>query len=105
MSKYYVSMIIYDLSENDKLNYYGKFRKTLLKEGYYLIQKSVYGKVYKNRKQCEKFYKIIEDFEFNSSKIQALILTSKQFNEIYLIHGTENTGEIILKQKDYILEF
>ena len=105
MTKYYVSMIIYDLSEEDKLNRYVKFRKTLLKEGYYLIQKSVYGKIYKNKNQCERFYRIIEDFNFQSSKIQALILTSKQFNEIYMLHGNESNAEIILKQKDYILEF
>ncbi|GAA5818875.1 MAG: CRISPR-associated endonuclease Cas2 [Methanobrevibacter sp. CfCl-M3] len=105
MTKYYVSMIIYDLSEEDKLNLYRKFRKTLLKEGYYLIQKSVYGKIYKNKNQCERFYKTIEDFDFLSSKIQALILTSEQFSKIYTLHGTENIGEIILKQNVYILEF
>ena len=73
---------------------YNKFRKNLLKEGFIMMQESVYVKLVLNQTDVETIKNRINKYKPHNGLIQVLVITEKQFNSIEYILG--NKSEDIL---------
>lgn len=74
----------------DRKNY-RKFKKYLIKEGFIMLQNSVYSKLCLNSQQADL---LIQRIKKNSPKkgiIQVLKLTENQYSQIEYIIGNSNT--------------
>ena len=77
---------------------YAQFRKFLIKNGYIMMQYSVYCKIFANREAAVKHVGILEKNVPKSGQIRILLVTEKQYSKIEII-GTYS------KLERYILPF
>lgn len=66
---------------------YTKFRRNLIKEGYLMMQESVYTKLAINRQTMELELKRILAFLPKDGLVQALTVTEKQFSRMKTLMG------------------
>lgn len=66
---------------------YTKFRRNLIKEGYLMMQESVYTKLAINRQTMELEMKRIFSFLPKHGLVQALTVTEKQFSKMKTLLG------------------
>lgn len=66
---------------------YAKFRKNLIKDGYLMMQESVYTKLAINRQTMELELKRILSFLPKNGLVQALTVTEKQFSRMKTLLG------------------
>lgn len=87
------TIVFFDLPNvyaKDKRNY-NMFRKFLLKEGFLMMQESVYSKIVLNQQQSQL---LLERVRKNSPKkglVQVLTITERQYSKIEYIIGESNT--------------
>ncbi|QKT05738.1 CRISPR-associated endonuclease Cas2 [Mycoplasma sp. OR1901] len=94
---------MYDVSmdEDNTINY-AKFRNSLLKMGYIMIQYSIYVKtigfktIYEYEKQ--KLINIIP----KRSNVRILLITETQYSNIDILSGEKTTNEIYNEKERYI---
>ena len=90
-------IVFFDLpteKESDK-RAYRKFRRFLIKEGFMMMQESVYSKLALN---YTGVYKILDDIKKNNpgrGSVQVLTVTEKQFSKIEIITGEKKKDNII----------
>lgn len=90
-------IVFFDLpteKESDK-RAYRKFRRFLIKEGFMMMQESVYSKLVLN---YTGVYKILDDIKKNNpgrGSVQVLTVTEKQFSKIEIITGEKKKDNII----------
>lgn len=90
-------IVFFDLpteKESDK-RAYRKFRRFLIKEGFMMMQESVYSKLALN---YTGVYKILDDIIKNNpgrGSVQVLTVTEKQFSKIEIITGEKKKDNII----------
>ena len=74
----------------DKRNY-NKFRKYLIKEGFIMLQESVYSKISLNNQQSDALIQRIKKNSPRKGVIQLLTITEKQYSNIqYILGNNEN---------------
>lgn len=100
-------MIMYDFPMHTKedVRIYTRFRKQLLKIGYYQMQESVYIKSVNNTERVSTIEKQVKLLAPQSAHIRMLILTESQFQKMKIISGEESLSERIVMKKTPILEF
>ncbi len=94
---------IFDLPSvkpTDRKDYY-RFRKSLIKEGFYMMQESMYCKMVLNYSVAQSVIKKVQNISPGKGIIQLMLVTEKQFADIILITGevktkVVNTDERIL---------
>ncbi|GLB47438.1 CRISPR-associated endoribonuclease Cas2 [Philodulcilactobacillus myokoensis] len=82
-------MIMFDLpteTSEDKRNY-RHFRKSLINEGFVMIQYSVYAKVCVNRLSAKFIDNRVSAFAPQKGVIQSMMMTEKQYNDMHFITG------------------
>ena len=72
------------------LKQYRYFRRFLIKEGFVMMQKSVYSKIALNDTAIKAVKKRIFDNKPKSGIVEILTITEKQFNSIEFIVGKKN---------------
>ena len=72
---------------------YRIFRKKLIKEGFLMIQYSVYVRTCPNREYCIKMERHIEKFLPEKGNIRLLSVTEKQYNDMKILIGSKNATE------------
>ena len=72
---------------------YSKFRKFLLKDGYIMMQYSIYSRVCKNSDDVEKHVNRIKQNLPDKGNIRLLQVTEKQYNDMLLLVGTKVVEE------------
>ena len=72
---------------------YRTFRKELIKEGFTMIQYSVYVRTCPNRDFAKGIEKKVEKFVPKSGNVRLLTVTEKQFDEMVLLVGQRTTQE------------
>lgn len=85
-------MIFFDLptiTQKDRKEY-RKFRKFLIKEGFIMMQESVYSKLLLNSTATKTMNKRIDRNKPKKGLVQALIITEKQFASIAYIVGDKD---------------
>ena len=83
-------MIFFDLptlTDADRRNY-RHFRKSLINEGFLLIQESVYVRVTTNRQAAALLEKRIQTITPVDGLVQSLIVTEKQYTMMKFLSGT-----------------
>lgn len=81
------------LSLEDKRNY-RKFRKALIKNGFIMLQESVYCKMLTTPSVEKSMHKLLMDSKPPTGIIQSLAVTEKQFANMDFIVG-ESSSDII----------
>lgn len=81
----------------NKRNYI-HFRKTLIENGFFMLQQSVYCKIALNMTNVDTIMRILEDNKPNEGFIQILVVTEKQYEKMITLLGefeseTLNTDE------------
>ena len=82
-------MIFFDLptiTYNDKRSY-TLFRRFLIKNGFLMLQESVYSKLVLNQIVCEQIKDKIKKFCPSSGLVQMLVVTEKQYAKIEYLAG------------------
>lgn len=84
----------------DKRNY-NRFRKYLIKEGFIMLQESVYSKISLNNQQSDALIQRIKKNSPRKGVIQLLTITEKQYSNIQYILG--NNENKIINSEDRLI--
>lgn len=99
------TILFFDLPNvyaNDRRNY-NEFRKYLLREGFIMMQESVYSKIVLNSQQSKNLMIRIRKKTPKKGLIQVLTITEKQYSQIEYIIGKSNTKIIDTEDRLVIL--
>ena len=69
---------------------YAKFRKSIMNDGFIMMQESVYVKLVLNVTEVETIKKKLNKYKPKKGLIQILVITEKQFNSIEYLIGEKN---------------
>lgn len=72
---------------------YRTFRKELIKEGFIMMQYSVYVRTCPNRDYCNRLEKRVQKIAPEKGNVRLLVITEKQYNDMRLIIGSKNETE------------
>ena len=89
-------MVFFDLPTitlEDK-RHYRQFRKALIKNGFIMLQESVYCRMMTSPSMESSVKKLVYDNKPPEGKVQMLLVTEKQFNKMEYVVG-EYTGDVI----------
>ncbi len=89
-------LVFFDLpteSLDDKRNY-RKFRKFLIKNGFMMIQESVYAKLALNSTQVTQIVNEVKESRPKFGSVQILTVTEKQFAKMEFISG-KVSGDVV----------
>ena len=81
---------------------YSRFRKYLIKNGYMMMQYSVYCKICPNRDAAVKHVSILRKNVPNDGQIRLLMVTEKQYSKIEIIVGGKSNQEKIINSESFI---
>ena len=73
---------------------YSKFRKFLIKEGFVMMQESVYVKLVLNNSVTNAVREKIEKNKPSKGLVQLLVITEKQFNSMEYIVGEKESNNL-----------
>ena len=96
---------MYDLpmtTANDR-RIYSKFHRNLIREGFYMLQFSVYVKLAINRTVCDQIRLRIKKIKPEKGFVSLLEVTEKQFASMEFIAGTHSSN--VLSTTDRITFF
>lgn len=102
----YMRMILFfDLPVKTKSErkVYIKFRNALIKKGFFMLQYSVYTKIYANRDAAEADKSVVKKISPEKGNVRIMIVTEKQFSRMEIIIGGISNQEKILTEESFIL--
>lgn len=70
-----------------------KFRNFLLKDGYYMLQFSVYSRVCNGNDAVEKHFKRIKNNLPSNGSVRVLTITEKQYQNMQILLGEPSTND------------
>ena len=79
-----------------------KFRKFLIKDGFFMMQESVYCKLAQNQNAANALVNHIRSNKPEFGIVQALLITEKQYSNIEMIVG-EKQGDVITSGERLII--
>ena len=85
----------------DRKNY-AKFRKYLIKEGYMMMQFSVYCKIFPNREAAIKHVAQIRKNVPKEGQVRIMMITEKQYSKIEIIVGGKSLQEETIGDESFI---
>ncbi len=91
-------ILFYDLPMDDieKQREYTRFRKQLLKQGFYQLQFSIYVKVVQNEMGYKTVQRQIKDWIPQYGNIRLLKITEKQYESMIFLRGKNTLHEQII---------
>ena len=97
-------MVFFDLPVKTKKDRkaYTDFRKFLIKDGFIMVQYSVYSRTVRNHDDAEKHCRIIEKNVPPNGAVRALIVTEKQYTSMRLLVGEKLATENLLDKSDIL---
>ena len=82
---------------------YRIFRKNLMKEGFIMMQYSVYVRVCPSREYANRLEKRISKIVPEKGNIRLLCVTEKQYSDMKLLVGSRNTSETAIGTERLII--
>ena len=82
---------------------YRRFRKFLIRNGFVMMQESVYSKIVLNNTICEAIHQKVRKHKTKKGLIQMMTITEKQYEKIEIIIGENQTSVIDNDKKLVIL--
>lgn len=97
-------LVMFDLpsTSSDELREYRKFRKFLIKNGFIMVQESIYSKLALNATAVKILAESIRKHRPPDGLVQLLVVTEKQYNGIEYIVG-EGKSEILESDERLII--
>ncbi|MEN9852378.1 MAG: hypothetical protein RI996_321 [Candidatus Parcubacteria bacterium] len=98
MSRFMRMMVMFDLpteTKTDKKNY-TEFRRFLLKDGFDMMQYSVYTRLCSSVDVVDTHAKRVVSQAPKKGSIRLITITNKQFADMYILAGKKSTNERIL---------
>lgn len=83
------------MQTNEEIRAYNKFRKTLIKQGYVMMQYSIYTKIVQNKTAADNQVRKISKLFPKNGIGQILIVTEKQFSNMILINNLKHESNIV----------
>lgn len=106
MSYRYMRVLLFfdlpTLTVNDRTNY-RKFRNFLIKNGFMMMQESVYSKIAKNMSSAEAIARKLRQNTPPDGLVQMIIITEKQYSKMEILIGEANKEYITDDRKLVIL--
>lgn len=98
-------LCMFDLTTetDDEKRAYRQFRKNLIKEGFIMIQYSVYVRTCPSREYLSRLEKRIKKFAPVKGNIRLLVVTEKQYEDMKLIVGSKKLTEEVVGTERLIL--
>lgn len=81
---------------------YQQFHKNLIKNGFYMMQYSVYCKPIHFKTKIESEVKKVKEFLPNEGNVRIFVITEKQYNDMYLLLGNKKVNEIYNNSERYV---
>jgi len=81
---------------------YNAFRKHLIKNGYLMMQFSVYSKIFNNREAATKHIEILRRSLPKKGQIRLMMVTEKQYAKIEVVVGEVSSQESIANSDAFI---
>ena len=84
-------LVFFDLPTHtkDDRKIYAGFRKLLVKNGFSMLQYSVYERITRNNDDCERYISLIEANKPPKGDVRCLAVTERQFERLRLIIGSD----------------
>lgn len=82
---------------------YARFRKYLIKNGFYMVQESVYSKICLNGSQVETNKRKLREHRPSEGLVQLLIVTEKQYSNMEYIAGTDTSNALSSDERLVVL--
>lgn len=97
-------VLFFDLPMKTKkeVKLYIHFRKYLIKNGYMMMQFSVYCKIFPNREAAVKHVQNLRKNVPKDGQIRLLLVTEKQYSKIEVIVGGKSNQEKIVNAESFI---
>ncbi len=77
----------------DEIRVYNRFRKYLIKNGYLMMQLSVYSKIFNNRDAVTNHVEILKRNVPIEGQIRIMMVTEKQYSNIAILVGGKSIQE------------
>lgn len=81
---------------------YARFRKFLLKDGFNMIQYSVYARITRNSDDARKHILLVDKNKPPEGSVRILSVTEKQYASMILLVGEKTATEKFLDTKDLL---
>lgn len=88
--------------EDKEKKEYQKFHKELIRNGYFMIQFSVYCKVIHFKSKMESEEEKIKKFLPSDGNVRFLVITEKQYSDMKLLLGNQKVNEIYNNSNRYV---
>lgn len=89
-------IVLFDLPVETQINRrnYSKFRRYLIKNGFLMMQESVYTKLALNQNNAKAVIDSVKKHKPPEGLVQILTITEKQFSKIEIITGEVNSDTL-----------
>lgn len=97
-------LVFFDLPTSTKKarKAYSTFRKSLIKNGFYMVQYSVYSKTTRNSDDAEKNTEILRQHLPPKGNVRVMTVTDKQYAAMKVLVGEKTMQENLLDTSDII---
>lgn len=85
-----------------EIKIYNRFRKQLIKNGYIMMQYSVYCKLFANREAAVKHVEVLRKVVPKEGQIRIMLVTEKQYSKIEIIVGGKSNQEKMINSESFI---
>jgi len=82
---------------------YRIFRKELIRNGFTMLQYSVYYRALQNRAGSKKYEKAIKQFLPTHGEVRLMAVSEKQFNDMQILVGSRSKQEELVGSKDLVI--
>jgi len=98
-------LVLFDLPTKTKADRksYQNFRKYLIKDGFIMLQFSVYIRICRGDARVKKHINRIEENKTNSGHIRIIKITDKQYNDMSIVLGKKSKNEMARNTKQMVL--
>ena len=105
MSKFMRMVVFFDLpvTEAEERKAAARFRNFLLKDGYYMVQFSVYSRVCNGNDAVEKHTKRLKASLPKNGSIRLLVITEKQYQNMVVLLGKMSKNEKLFQGEQLTL--
>jgi len=102
--RYMRVMVFFDLpvTTKQRRREYALFRKALVKDGFSMLQHSVYVRLVRNQDDAKKHMHFVEQHLPPCGSVRAMIITEKQYLQMRLLVGEKLKDEAFLDSKDLL---
>jgi CRISPR-associated protein Cas2 len=97
-------MVFFDLpviTKKQKKNY-SAFRKFLIKDGYEMLQLSVYSRITRNHDDAKKHVNRLRNNLPPEGSVRVMVVTEKQYNSMEVLVGNITATEYFLSPRELI---